>query len=661
MAIVLSKTLVNPFNTTPGPPSCRLEGPFNFPEQLDSNSIHSVIRSTSRATSPSPSLASIASAPIYRNNENVSPLSRFRNGAIALRSASTSTPESPINAAIRAQRRNFTFLPLVRQESPDEQDDQPNDIGIGEEVQTLAKSTTAEEHKDQQDQAVAPTTPAHTSSDAQVVVQHSNVTPVRPIPATASRSSKMARVTEIRQTEANKSIQLTSQDPSTEGTARQQRLSDRSSDFVRSIKTASFTNVSFSIFPRSSRLGHSSDSYRIHGSQPRHSIDSDRPTTSYSFDDAALKRGFKRQHVIDELISTEKTYVGDLKALVYLYSTLLASTSPIPSGLRDGIEHNVASILHAHERLLAKLHAARLQAASRRWAATAMPVRLGYARRAHLRNSERSSQHRSPALHRYTRSEQSADVPEHHPQQSGSAEPVDVYEIAIIFKEAIRDFYAYEEYCANFESIGGELQKHMPQLWSTYESGIESLARVLMAIDQRSENERRGLTVGDLLIKPVQRLTKYPLLLGQLLNLIPVMDAPGIHGELDMVLQSLREVVQLVNLARDNQHARQQVQRRRLLQDRLDLTKLRISAAQFRSLGTVELCGVLHVAYQSNTAIGGAYAVCALLDEHFLVAFPSTSNLQVFEAAALIQLSDLAVEGAMDGKGRQTTYCSTQC
>ena len=655
MAIVLSKTLVNPFNTTPGPPSCRLEGPFNFPEQLqelDNNSLHSVIRGTSRATSPSPSLASIASASIYRNNENVSPLSRFRNGAIALRSASTSTTESPINAAIRAQRRNFTFLPLVKQESPGKEGDvldREPDGSVRAEPESSSQDI-AQHHEEKVEEA-QPTTPGPSSKNNEVQISVCTETPIQPIPLITPRSNKLTRITELRHTHTSKESQIIYQDLSTTGTARQQRLSDRSSDFVRSIKTASFTNVSFSIFPRSSRFGHSSDSYRIHGSQPRHSIDSDRPTTSYSFDDAALKRGFKRQHVIDELIATEETYVGDLKALVYLYSTLLASTSPIPSGLRDGIEHNVASILHSHEKLLSRLHTARLQAASRRWAATAMPVRLGYARRTHLRNSDKGSRTQSPAIHRHTRSEQSADVPEHHPQQSGSAEPVDVYEIAIIFKEAMREFYAYEEYCANFESIGDELQKHMPQLWSTYESGMESLARVLMAIDQRSENERRGLTVGDLLIKPVQRLTKYPLILSQLLTLIPVMDAPGTHTELDTVLQSLREVVQLVNLARDNQHARQQVQRRRLLQDRLDLTKLRVSAEQFRSLGTVELCGVLHVAYQSTVAIGGAYAVCALLDEHFLVAFPSSNNLQILEAAALIQLSDLAVEGAMDGKG----------
>src|SRR5690348_7761412 len=77
----------------------------------------------------------------------------------------------------------------------------------------------------------------------------------------------------------------------------------------------------------------------------------------------------------------------------------------------------------------------------------------------------------------------------------------------------------------------------------------------------------------------------------------------------------------MVNIARDNQYARLQVQRRWLLQDRLGLSRLNFSAEQFRSLGSVELRGVLHVAYQTTIGINGGYALCALLDEHFLVAF----------------------------------------
>lgn len=190
----------------------------------------------------------------------------------------------------------------------------------------------------------------------------------------------------------------------------------------------------------------------------------------------------------------------------------------------------------------------------------------------------------------------------------------------------------------------------MPQLWSTYESGMESLARVIMTIDQRNASLHRGITVSDLLIKPIQRLTRYPLLLEQLLHNTPVAEAPGTHAELDMVLQDTRNAIQMVNLARDSQYTRFQIQRRWLLQDRLSLSQLNVTTDQFRSLGQIQLCGILHIAYQTNCSISGCYALCVLFDEHFLVAFPANSSGN-FDAVALIQLVDIRIEKPTDGKG----------
>jgi len=581
-----------------------------------------------------------------------------------MRSASTHTPKSPELGAFRAQLRprNFTFQPMVQGGNLVKRLEEAAataQIKLGEQEDVvLGPCTNTSETEQPLEAPLCPATQAVTNKLDHMEEKSSSIVFIEPLQhnrniMTTPETGVLPRIRELRQNTASKDSDTLALSPTlSKGLAHEQRLSDGSSGFVHSMKTASFTNASFSIVPRSSRMGKSTDSAIFHGSQPRHSIDSDRPMTSHSFDDLALKRGFKRQQIIDELITTEEGYVADLKALVYLYSTLLASTSSIPNRLRSAIEQNVECILHSHERIVERLRVARLQAAARRWADTAVPARLGHHRRSHLRHSDRDS-HTGASFHYcHTRSNKSADDPGHHPQQSGSAEPIDVYEITAIFKEGVKEFYAYEEYCANFEIIGHELQKHMPQLWSTYESGMESLAKVIMAIEHREANNRKGLTVGDLLIKPIQRLTKYPLLLGQLLNSTPVADAPATHTELDLVLQSVREVVQMVNLARDNQCARVQIQRRWLLQDRLDLSRLNISPEQFRSLGLVELCGVLHVAYQTTVAVGGGYALCALLDEHFLVAFPVAHTGQ-FQAVALIQVSDIKIEAATDGKGKQ--------
>lgn len=81
----------------------------------------------------------------------------------------------------------------------------------------------------------------------------------------------------------------------------------------------------------------------------------------------------------------------------------------------------------------------------------------------------------------------------HHPQQSGSVESIDVYEIArCSTKLSWQRLLCLRDYCANFESIGCEWQKHILQLWSTYVSDMESPARVVMAIDQREANERKA-------------------------------------------------------------------------------------------------------------------------------------------------------------------------
>lgn len=667
MAVILHQTISNPFGSTPARPSCRLDEPFSFLDKapdFDTISLDTVVRERTRQQSPA-SFLSVASAPPIRNNENLSPLAKLRDGTVPLRAISSQTPKSCEKDAFQGQirPRNFTYQPLVRDvpfvEIEDDRDDVAENKLSSEEDSDAGNLLIKAESKPESGIHLIsrPYTPApslhNTTQDKNTSVskvkdagyiQNGMVTP---------ETGLLSRIRELRQQSAGRDAFMGEISPTpSEYLLHHQRLSDSSSGFVHSMKTASMTNASFSVHPRSSRLGRSTDSHMLFGSQPRGSLDSDRPLSSGSLDDAALRRGLRRQQIIDELVATEESYIADLKALAYLYSTLLASASSIPNRMRLAIQQNVDEILHVHEKLLQRFHNARLQAAARRWADTAVPERLGHHRRSHLRNSERGSHTRSSRTNRRTKSIDSADAAGHRPQQSGAAEPIDVYEITAIFKDAMKSFYAYEEYCANYEIIGHELQKHMPGIWPTYESGMESLARAIVAIDQRSINDKKGLTVGDLLIKPIQRITKYPLLLEQLLDSTPMTDAPGTRTELDLVLQAIRDVVQMVNLATDNHFARLAIQRRWLLQDRLNLSRLNISGEQFRTLGTIELCGVLHVAYQSIVTVSGGYALCVLFDEHLLVAFPIGST-GYFEAIAIIQLCDMKITSPTDGKGEQ--------
>lgn len=431
------------------------------------------------------------------------------------------------------------------------------------------------------------------------------------------------------------------------------RNSNASSGFVHTMKTASISNASFSLIPRSLRIGRSTDSSYIFASHARHSTESDRPPTSASMDEAAFRRGIRRRQIVGELITTEESYIADLKALIYLYSTLLATAMSIPSTVRSSIMRNVHDLLHIHERLLEQLHHAAYEAAARRWADTHSPRNLGSPRQhRRWRSLESNVAIQYSRSHRRIRSSmESSEVARGRPYL-GCSEPKDVSDVAAIFKGSMNDFLAYEEYCANHSLVAHDLQRHAPTLWSTYESGMESLARSIVALDHKRQNERKGLTVGDLLIKPIQRMTKYPLLFEDLLKQTPVADCPSSHTDVDAVLQCLKEVVQTVNEATDNHETRTQIQRRWSLQTKLTYRNVSLKAAQLRLLGNVQLCGVLHVTWQTRTRIDGCYALCILFDSSLVIAFP-VEAIPKFEVVAFLHLSDVRVESASDCRGLQ--------
>ncbi|EXJ92670.1 hypothetical protein A1O3_01222 [Capronia epimyces CBS 606.96] len=370
-------------------------------------------------------------------------------------------------------------------------------------------------------------------------------------------------------------------------------------------------------------------------------------------DEAAFRRGMKRRQIISELLSTEESYIADLKALIYLYSTLLATTMTASSRIRASILRNVHDLLHMHERLLERLHQAAFEAAARKWADTTSCRHLGSPRQhKRWRSLELNVAGKFSRSQRQTRSSVDSCDMAHSRVYLVCADPRDVSDVAAIFKDFLNDFLVYEEYCANHSLIAHELQRHAPNLWSAYESGIESLARSLVALNRKHQHERKGLTVGDLLIKPIQRMTRYPLLFDDLLKQTPVADCPSAHIELEATLQCLREVVQTANHATDNRETRVQVQRRWSLQSRLSYEKVSLKAEHFRMLGNIQLCGVLHVTWQTRSKVDGCYAACILFERSLVVAFPAEASSR-FEVVAFIHLAGLKVESPSDGRGLQ--------
>lgn len=118
------------------------------------------------------------------------------------------------------------------------------------------------------------------------------------------------------------STSATSLSPTSNFAVRQHRKSESwtsSFDFVTTVKSATVTLASFNIgTPSRSGTRKSGGSRRWHesrGSDFRRSIDGGTPSLGFLLDEAAQQRSKKRREKLEELITTEESYLADLKAL----------------------------------------------------------------------------------------------------------------------------------------------------------------------------------------------------------------------------------------------------------------------------------------------------------------------------------------------------------
>lgn len=233
----------------------------------------------------------------------------------------------------------------------------------------------------------------------------------------------------------------------------------------------------------------------------------------------------------------------------------------------------------------------------------------------------------------------------------------------------MKEFLAYEEYAGKYESMAQQLASTYKEMSTKglVERGIENLARTLQPSDGRVDDVKKGLTFQDLLIKvcnprhvksvelmnpsqPIQRICKYPLLFNDLLKHTPIGDDPISHAELELLLRRLRTLATDVNKASHDQRTKDLIEKTWLLQDRLNFGDQPESLVLIRHLGHVNLCGVLHVAYQSRRDTKGQYMLCALFRSCLVLATPEKSS-PGYNVAACIPLSTAQVEDADNGRG----------
>ena len=427
------------------------------------------------------------------------------------------------------------------------------------------------------------------------------------------------------------------------------RLSNSSSGFVETMKTASFSNTSISVGQRSHRLTLSAETRGNRGSNVRYSIDSDRPIARPSLDEGAMCRGLRRRQILREILMSEESYLVDLRALSNLFSTLLASVASLSTSAKTNIQRNLHEMLQLHTELTNELRRVsvidtamhRISDSRLRRSELHSHVKRNSSETYYIHNTEGQS-------HRARRSIDSVDSN----AVLRAAEPSEAADVARAFKSFMARFFIYEDYCSNHEIMVRVIIASQRSIssWSSYETGIEALTRSICAINHRKGSNKRAMTVGDLLMSPIQRLTKYPLLFAELHKTTPVIDCPVSHADVDLTLQHLRELVRSTNQVTDDRIARERMRKRWLLQDRLAFNDKTLQASQFRMLGHPTLCGVLHLAYQTKTQVRGGYGLCILFETHMIMAVPARQS-DKFDIVAVIHLSDLKTESTSDGKG----------
>ncbi|KAK0748207.1 hypothetical protein B0T21DRAFT_406739 [Apiosordaria backusii] len=431
--------------------------------------------------------------------------------------------------------------------------------------------------------------------------------------------------------------------------------SDSSFNFVSAVKSASISLTSVSVLTRSrkntirSSRGHSRTdrSSRASVSGARLSEDSFCQERQVALDPAVIERSLQRRRILEELISTEESYIGDVRFLMNVYVTILASLPTLSVTIRSSINQNLTDIVELHEEMLGELHRAVPHSEYSQLDVPLQVSPVNQAVRGHQRWRSLDAVPEDKGGVAWLR-----DVP------GMLAEPQTVAEVAKIFKNKMNRFFIYEEYGAKYELMIKDVasaHRTMPG-WQSYQKGLEVLAASVGSIDgQGDHSKKKSLTIGDLLVKPIQRVCKYPLLFSELLKHTPVVDCPYSHMEIENTLIRLREATAEINRATDDPRVRTVLERTWILQDRLAFPNQQLDATtknRIRSFGHIQLCGALHVCWQSKEGVSGQYMVALLYKEWFCLATASKID-QVYTIQACIALSNIKVEEVDNGRGLQ--------
>ncbi|KAL5611590.1 hypothetical protein BROUX41_000826 [Berkeleyomyces rouxiae] len=467
-------------------------------------------------------------------------------------------------------------------------------------------------------------------------------------------------------------------DRSTLAHARGRRLStcsSTSSAYVCAVKTASISMASTRRSISRSRSRSQSQSRRLdtfhhtvqadRASRASHmgnrlsTSDGDRPfSVSNSsippLSSAALSRASQRRRLVEELVKTEEGYISDVRFLMNVYITIFAGLPTLPDGLRASINHNLTAIVELHEEIIRELYrvvphleyspstynnSTNTQELSGKQSDSAMRMRLGPSGTTNADGKTTSN----------------LSHPYENPEMFAETQVTE--DVAKIFTRKMGRFFIYKEYGANYEIMMKDVtaaHRMMPD-WDTYQKGLETLASSICPSINHDDASRKALTIGDLLVKPIQRICRYPLIFTELLKLTPGEDCPNSHMAVEEALIRVREATTEINKATTDARMKTTLERTWMLQDRLVFSNQRLDAVsknRIRSFGHIKLCGTLHVCWQTKEGADGQYMICLLYNDVICLASASKAD-QIYSIQACIDLANLRLEEVDNGKGIQ--------
>ncbi|KAL2381154.1 hypothetical protein RJZ90_004109 [Blastomyces dermatitidis] len=419
--------------------------------------------------------------------------------------------------------------------------------------------------------------------------------------------------------------------------------STASSSNLMTVKTASLGSLSLLTRPRTntqtSTQRSACHSSAFSGSDARVSMESNKLTSTLSLDEGAWNRAVQRRQVIREILETEITYLAALKALAEVLTTL---------GITEtALQRSTLDLIGLHEDLLIKLEDAMPRSdrvVTPIWTTARRHIKFGNGDASLTKASRKSVTTRKLREPVDSRIKSSKSV---------AAEPNEAAMVARIMQSM---FKVYEDYGVKYQLVFKEIDLLRKSItsWQAFDHGIEALLKNVVSTNTREAISNQCFTLGDLLMKPIQRVCKYQLFLAELLKSTPVADCPSSHAIIEGALQRTLSASQDINRATGDPVAKDRIRKSMLLGERLDFAK-KGDRSVLHDFGPIKLCGALHVTYQTKDSVTGEYMLCCLFGKYFLLATPCEDNRK-FNAVAVIHIPGASVEPADNGIGLHCVY-----